>query len=57
MYPIQVYGTEGKSIEDIWSSGASAYLGMTVPELPNFSMLYGKIFHLMEWSGELTDDL
>ncbi|TVY36246.1 FAD-binding monooxygenase [Lachnellula occidentalis] len=41
MYPIQIYGKGGKSIEDIWSEGASAYLGMTVPELPNFSMLYG----------------
>ncbi|KAL5316140.1 hypothetical protein ACEPPN_017018 [Leptodophora sp. 'Broadleaf-Isolate-01'] len=41
MYPIKIYGLSGKSIEDIWSSGASAYLGMTVPTLPNFSMLYG----------------
>ena len=41
MYPIKVYGSNGKSIEDIWASGASAYLGMTVPSLPNFSMLYG----------------
>jgi cation diffusion facilitator CzcD-associated flavoprotein CzcO len=42
MYPIRIYGSEGKSIEDIWASGASAYLGMTVPSMPNFSMLYGK---------------
>ena len=42
MYPIQIYGKGGKSIEDIWAGGASAYLGMTVPELPNFSMLYGR---------------
>ncbi|KAK0130124.1 hypothetical protein ONS96_000651 [Cadophora gregata f. sp. sojae] len=41
MYPIKIYGSSGRSIEDIWSSGASAYLGMTVPTLPNFSMLYG----------------
>lgn len=41
MYPIKIFGSEGKSIEDIWSSGAFAYLGMTVPLLPNFSMLYG----------------
>jgi cation diffusion facilitator CzcD-associated flavoprotein CzcO len=41
MYPIKIYGTNGTSIEDIWASGASAYLGMTVPSLPNFSMLYG----------------
>jgi cation diffusion facilitator CzcD-associated flavoprotein CzcO len=42
MYPIKIYGSNGKSIEDIWASGASAYLGMTVPSMPNFSMLYGK---------------
>jgi cation diffusion facilitator CzcD-associated flavoprotein CzcO len=46
MYPIKIYGTNGKSIEDVWSSGASAYLGMTIPELPNFGMLYGKPFHI-----------
>jgi cation diffusion facilitator CzcD-associated flavoprotein CzcO len=43
MYPIKIYGRQGKSIEDLWASGASAYLGMTVPSLPNFSLLYGKI--------------
>jgi len=42
MYPIKVYGVGGKSIEDIWANGASAYLGMTIPEMPNFAMLYGQ---------------
>jgi len=41
MYPIKILGSNGKSIEDIWASGASAYLGITVPSMPNFSMLYG----------------
>jgi len=41
-YPIKIHGSNGKSIEDIWAFGASAYLGMTVPSMPNFSMLYGK---------------
>ncbi|EHL01520.1 putative Uncharacterized monooxygenase y4iD [Glarea lozoyensis 74030] len=41
MYPIKIYGTNGKSLDEIWASGASAYLGMTIPSLPNFSMLYG----------------
>ena len=43
MFPIKIYGKKGKSMGDIWSSGASAYLGMTVPSMPNFSMLYGRI--------------
>lgn len=42
MYPIKIYGSSGKHIDDIWASGASAYLGMTVPSMPNFAMLYGK---------------
>lgn len=42
MYPIKIYGSQGQSISDIWASGASAYLGMTVSSMPNFSMLYGK---------------
>jgi len=41
MYPIKIFGKNGKSIEEIWKDGASAFLGMTVPELPNFGMLYG----------------
>jgi cation diffusion facilitator CzcD-associated flavoprotein CzcO len=48
MYPIKIYGSGGKSIEELWSSGASAYLGMTVPSLPNFSMLYGKMHSRMK---------
>ncbi|KAF2434286.1 putative flavin-binding monooxygenase [Tothia fuscella] len=41
MYPIKIYGENGRSLEDIWPSGARAYLGITVESLPNFSMLYG----------------
>ncbi|TVY47797.1 FAD-binding monooxygenase [Lachnellula occidentalis] len=41
MYPIKIYGTNGRSIEDIWKCGARAHLGMTVESLPNFAMLYG----------------
>lgn len=41
MYPIKIIGKNGKSIEEVWKDGASAYLGMTIPELPNFAMLYG----------------
>ncbi|KAJ5568749.1 FAD-binding monooxygenase ktnD [Penicillium hetheringtonii] len=41
MYPIQVYGTNGRSLGDIWKQGAKAYYGMTVEDLPNFGMFYG----------------
>lgn len=38
--PIQVEGTR-TSLETAWHDGASAYLGMTVPEFPNFFLIYG----------------
>ena len=41
LYPIRVTGTGGIPLSQIWSQGPSAYLGITVPTLPNFGMLYG----------------
>jgi hypothetical protein len=41
MYPIKITGRGGRSLEDIWRSGAHAYKGVTVESLPNFGMLYG----------------
>ena len=41
LYPIQVFGSGGHSLGEIWSKGASAYLGIAVQNLPNFGMLYG----------------
>ena len=38
---IEVVGENGQSLQDRWSEGAHAYLGMTVPGFPNFFMLYG----------------
>ncbi|CAF9929277.1 MAG: hypothetical protein ALECFALPRED_004289 [Alectoria fallacina] len=41
LYPIRIYGSGGHSLSDAWEKGASAYLGITVPSLPNFGILYG----------------
>ncbi|KAL5339466.1 hypothetical protein BJX70DRAFT_397667 [Aspergillus crustosus] len=41
MHPIQVYGSEGRPLADIWKGGASAHHGVTVEDLPNFGMFYG----------------
>ncbi|KAF2027603.1 flavin-binding monooxygenase-like protein [Setomelanomma holmii] len=41
LFPIHVTGTGGCSLADIWSGGASALYGTTVPSLPNFGMFYG----------------
>ncbi|CAI7588631.1 unnamed protein product [Penicillium glandicola] len=41
MHPIRIYGTNGRSLEDIWRNGAIAFNGVTVEDLPNFGMFYG----------------
>jgi hypothetical protein len=41
LYPIQVTGTQSRSLSSIWSGGAAALYGTTVPSLPNFGMFYG----------------
>src|SRR6201999_1827507 len=38
---IDVVGEGGKTLRATWADGAYAYLGMAVPEFPNFFMLYG----------------
>lgn len=41
MHPIQIRGSKGRSLSDIWKDGASAYHGVTVEDMPNFGMFYG----------------
>lgn len=50
MHPIQVYGLNGRSLQDIWGNGATAFNGVTVEDLPNFGMFYGPNTNL----GKLT---
>ena len=38
---MEIKGRGGVSLNDAWSDGAEAHLGMTVPGFPNFFMLYG----------------
>jgi cyclohexanone monooxygenase len=38
---IEVTGEGGVTLRDVWCDGAQAYLGMAVPEFPNFFLLYG----------------
>jgi cation diffusion facilitator CzcD-associated flavoprotein CzcO len=40
--PMQITGRAGTSLaHDAWGDGASAYLGITVPDFPNLFLLYG----------------
>ena len=39
--PMTITGRSGNSLNSLWQKGAEAYLGITVPDFPNFFMLYG----------------
>jgi cation diffusion facilitator CzcD-associated flavoprotein CzcO len=39
--PMKFEGVGGRAIEEVWRDGAKGYLGMTVPDFPNFFMMYG----------------
>lgn len=39
--PIEVVGRDGRRIHEVWQGDARAYLGITIPGLPNFFCLYG----------------
>lgn len=41
MHPIDIRGTNGRTLGSIWKEGGQALYGMTVEGLPNFAMLYG----------------
>jgi cation diffusion facilitator CzcD-associated flavoprotein CzcO/acetyl esterase/lipase len=39
--PMEVRGTDGRELSEVWRDGASAYLGMTVAGFPNLFVMYG----------------
>jgi cation diffusion facilitator CzcD-associated flavoprotein CzcO len=39
--PMQVLGRGGVRLDDVWTSGPSAYMAVTVPGFPNFFLLNG----------------
>lgn len=39
--PMRIEGRSGRTLDEIWADGAHAYLGISVPELPNLFLLYG----------------
>jgi cation diffusion facilitator CzcD-associated flavoprotein CzcO len=41
VFPMEVVGREGRTLEAAWSPAARAYLGLTVPGFPNMFLLYG----------------
>ncbi len=41
MFPMDVTGTGGRRLADVWAAGPRAHLGMTVPGFPSLFVLYG----------------
>jgi 4-hydroxyacetophenone monooxygenase len=42
LFPIDIRGRSGRSLREVWGdNNPRAYLGMTVPDYPNFFILYG----------------
>ncbi|WP_280462001.1 flavin-containing monooxygenase [Nocardia carnea] len=41
LWPMRISGRAGRELAQAWSDGAHAYYGMTVPDFPNFFMVYG----------------
>ena len=41
MFPMEITGTGGVSLADVWSSGPHAHLGMAVPGFPSLFVLHG----------------
>ncbi len=39
--PMRIVGLDGRDLNETWSKGAEAYLGLTVTGFPNFFMMYG----------------
>ncbi|MBK5222909.1 MAG: NAD(P)/FAD-dependent oxidoreductase [Acidimicrobiia bacterium] len=39
--PMKVTGRQGRDLHETWGGDARAYLGITLPDFPNFFMLYG----------------
>ncbi len=39
--PMEIRGRDGLDLNEVWSEGASAYLGMTVAGFPNLFVMYG----------------
>lgn len=46
LWPLKVTGRNGIDLHELWGSRPYAYLGITVPDFPNFFIIYGPGTHL-----------
>ncbi|KAF2671833.1 cyclohexanone monooxygenase [Microthyrium microscopicum] len=41
LFPMEIYGSQGRSLSDVWKEAPSAFRGVNVESMPNFGILYG----------------
>jgi 4-hydroxyacetophenone monooxygenase len=41
LYPMRIVGKDGRTIDEYWQGEGRAYLGITVPNYPNFFIMWG----------------
>jgi 4-hydroxyacetophenone monooxygenase len=46
LWPMAITGRDGADLHSVWGSRPFAYLGITVPQFPNFFVIYGPGAHL-----------
>lgn len=41
LFPMKIYGREGRELQDVWAGTPKAFKGITIPGFPNFFCCYG----------------
>jgi cation diffusion facilitator CzcD-associated flavoprotein CzcO len=41
MFPMEIRGSDGRTLEEEWAAGPHAHLGMTIPGFPSLFVMYG----------------
>jgi 4-hydroxyacetophenone monooxygenase len=41
LWPMEIVGRDGTALNELWDDRPGAYLGITVPQFPNFFIMYG----------------
>jgi len=54
---IDLRGTSGRSLKEIWRDGVDTLLGLGIPEFPNLLMLYGPQSPTAFWNGPASAEV
>ena len=54
---IDLRGTSGRSLQEIWATGVDTHLGLAIPEFPNLLMLYGPQSPTAFWNGPASAEV